>query len=121
MSRITSDLFEISELAHHGPENLLICTLTIVGSLIFMFTMEWRLALVLAVMLPLCMWFTLSQRMKQKRANIEVKKKTAEINAAIESSISGIRTAKAFANEEKETEKFNDANKRFLTAKDDFY
>ena len=121
MSRITSDLFEITELSHHGPENLLICSLTILGSLVFMFIMEWRLALVLAVTLPLCMWFTLSQRLKQKRANIEVKKKTAEINAAIESSISGIRTTKAFANEEEESDKFDDANKRYLNAKVDFY
>jgi ATP-binding cassette subfamily B protein len=121
MSRITSDLFDITELAHHGPENILICTLTIIGSLAVMFTIEWRLALVLTIVLPLCMWFTLSQRIKMKEANIEVKRKTAEIYAAIESSISGIRTAKAFANEEQEAAKFDDANAMFKGAKVEYY
>ena len=121
MSRITSDLFEITELAHHGPENILICTLTIVGALAVMFTIEWRLALTLAVVLPLCLWFTLSQRVRMKDANIEVKKKTADIYAAIESSISGIRTAKAFANEEQELNKFDDANALFKASKVEYY
>ena len=121
MSRITSDLFEITELAHHGPENILICTLTIVGALAVMFTIEWRLALTLAVVLPLCLWFTLSQRVRMKKANIEVKKKTADIYAAIESSISGIRTAKAFANEEQELNKFDDANALFKASKVEYY
>ena len=121
MSRITSDLFDITELAHHGPENILICTLTIVGALAVMFTIEWRLALTLAVVLPLCLWFTLSQRVRMKDANIEVKKKTADIYAAIESSISGIRTAKAFANEEQELDKFDDANALFKASKVEYY
>ena len=121
MSRITSDLFEITELAHHGPEKILICTLTIVGALAVMFTIEWRLALTLAVVLPLCLWFTLSQRVRMKNANIEVKKKTADIYAAIESSISGIRTAKAFANEEQELDKFDDANALFKASKVEYY
>lgn len=121
MSRITSDLFEITELSHHGPENILICTLTIVGALAVMFTMEWRLALTLAIALPLCLWFTLSQRIRMKKANIEVKKKTADIYAAIESSISGIRTAKAFANEEQESRKFDEANAMFKGAKVEYY
>ncbi len=121
MSRITSDLFDITELAHHGPENILICSLTIVGALIVMFTVEWRLALVLVVILPVCFAFTMSQRVRMKKANIEVKRKTAEIYAAIESSISGIRTAKAFANEERESEKFDDANALFRGSKVEYY
>ena len=121
MSRITSDLFEITELSHHGPENILICTLTIVGAMAVMFTIEWRLALTLSVVLPLCLWFTLSQRIRMKKANIEVKKKTADIYAAIESSISGIRTAKAFANEEQESRKFDEANAMFKGAKVEYY
>ncbi len=121
MSRITSDLFEVTELAHHGPENFLICTLTIVGALSIMFTMQWRLALVLTVILPLCLWFTLSQRRRMRTANIQVKKKTADIYAAIESSISGIRTAKAFANEEQEAKKFDKANAVFRGAKVEYY
>ena len=121
MSRITSDLFDITELAHHGPENILICSLTIVGALIVMFTVEWRLALVMVVILPVCFAFTMSQRVRMKKANIEVKRKTAEIYAAIESSISGIRTAKAFANEERESEKFDDANALFRGSKVEYY
>ena len=121
LSRVVSDLFEVTELAHHGPENVIICSLTIVGALIIMFTMQWRLALVLAIVLPLTLWFTLSQRMRMKKANIEVKKKTAEITAAIESSISGVRTAKAFANEDMEVEKFDSANHVFKGAKVEYY
>lgn len=121
MSRITSDLFEVTELAHHGPENLLICTLTIVGALIVMFCLQWQLALVLTVTLPLCLWFTLSQRARMKNANIEVKRKTADIYSAIESSISGIRTAKAFANEEQESDKFDKANAMFRSSKVEYY
>ena len=121
MSRITSDLFEITELAHHGPENVVICMLTIVGSIVMMFTIEWRLALVIAVTLPLCLWFTLSQRKRMREANVEVKKKTAEISAAIESSISGIRTAKAFANEQQESDKFDKANELFRGSKVEYY
>ena len=121
MSRITSDLFEVTELSHHGPENIVICTLTILGALIVLFTIRWELALALAVILPLCLWFTLSQRLRMKRANVEVKRKTADIYAAIESSISGIRTAKAFANEHVEHEKFEGANALFRGAKVEYY
>ncbi len=121
MSHITSDLFEVTELAHHGPENILICSLTFLGSLIMMLWLNWRLGLVLAVVLPLCLWFTVSQRVRMKKANVEVKRKTAEIYAAIESSISGIRTAKAFANEGEESEKFDSANELFRGSKVEYY
>lgn len=121
MSHITSDLFEVTELAHHGPENILICSLTIFGALAIMFTLDWRLALVLTVILPVCLWFTMEQRVKMKKANIEVKRKTAQIYAAIESSISGIRTAKAFANEDQESEKFEQANAMFRGSKVEYY
>lgn len=121
MSRITSDLFEITELAHHGPENIVICTLTIVGALAVMFAMQWQLALVITLALPLCAWFTIKQRIKMKEANIEVKRKTAEIYSAIESSISGIRTAKAFANENQESDKFDRANEMFRGSKVEYY
>ena len=121
MSHITSDLFDVTELAHHGPENLLICGLTFFGSMIVMLTINWRLALALAVVLGLTLWFTIAQRVRMKKANLEVKRKTGEIYAAIESSISGIRTAKAFANEEKESEKFDAANALFRGAKVEYY
>ena len=121
MSRITSDLFEITELAHHGPEDIMISVLTIIGSLIVLAGIEWRLALVLAVCLPLLILFTLSRRVSMKKANLEVKRQTAEINAAIESGISGIRTAKAFANEEAEDEKFVAANERYKAARNRYF
>ena len=121
LSRITNDLFDITELAHHGPENLIICTLTLVGALGVMFFIRWELALVLFIMLPLCIVFTMRQRRKMKRASIELRKKTAEINATIESGISGIRTAKAFANETEELHKFDSGNNVFKTAKRGYY
>ena len=121
MSHITSDLFDVTELAHHGPENLLICALTFFGSLIVMLTINWRLALALFLVLSVSVWFTLSQRMRMRRANVEVKRKTGEIYSAIESSISGIRTAKAFANEDREREKFDAANELYRGAKVEYY
>ncbi len=121
MTRLTSDLFEITELSHHGPEHLITCGITIIGSMILMLTINWRLALVLMVVVPLCIWFAISQRVKMKQANVEVKRKTAVINSAIESSISGIRTSKAFANEAQEERKFEQANDMFKSAKREFY
>ncbi len=121
MSHITSDLFDVTELAHHGPENLLICALTFLGSIAVMLTINWRLALALALVLAVCLWFTLLQRVRMRRANMEVKRKTGEIYAAIESSISGFRTAKAFANEQAEREKFDAANERYRGAKVEYY
>ena len=121
LSRVVSDLFEVTELAHHGPENVVICTLTLLGALLLMFFVQWQLALVLTVVLPLCLWFTLSQRARMRSANVEVKRKTAEITAAIESSLSGVRTAKAFANEHRELEKFDRANALFKGAKVEYY
>ena len=121
MSRVTNDLFDITELSHHGPENVLICSLTIIGSLIVMFFIRWELALVLLIILPLCLIFTLKQRERMTTASIEVRKKTAEINAAIESGISGVRTAKAFANETEELRKFDSSNDVFKTARKGYY
>ena len=121
MSRLTSDLFEITELAHHGPEDLLISILTIIGALIFMFSIEWRLALVVAVILPILLVTVTLRRRKMSAVSKGVKGRTAAINAEIESSLSGFRTAKAFANEEIEFEKFDEANDRFKVSKREFH
>lgn len=121
MSRLTSDLFEITELAHHGPEDLVISTLTIIGALVVMFLIEWRLALVVCVVLPILLFVVIFRRRKMSAASKGVKVKTAAINAEIESSLSGIRTAKAFANEDVEYRKFGAANERFKTSKRHFY
>ena len=121
MSRVTSDLFDITELAHHGPENILICTLTIVGSIAVMFTIQWKLALVLLILVPVSVGVTIGTRTMMMRTNVEVKKKTAVITAAIESGISGVRTAKAFANEREEAEKFDRSNELYRGAKKGYY
>ena len=121
LARVTNDLFEIVELAHHGPENILTCSLTIIGAIVILLTINPLLTLVLMIMLPACIAFGMRQRVNMQAANREVKKRTGEINAAIESGISGIRTSKAFANEEAEDEKFDAANEAFKASKVSFY
>ena len=121
MSRLTSDLFEITELAHHGPEDLIISLLTITGALIVMFRIEWRLALVVLIILPILVIVLVLRRRKMSAVSKNVKSRTAAINAEIESSLSGIRTAKAFANESIELEKFDRANERFKVSKREFH
>jgi ATP-binding cassette subfamily B protein len=121
LSRATTDLFEISELAHHGPEDLLISSLTVIGAFIAMFCIEWRIALAMLLIMPFCIWFVMKARFIMKSTSKSVKEQTANINAGIESSISGARVAKAFANERYEIEKFEEGNNQFLHAKDRFY
>ncbi len=121
MSRLTSDLFEVTELAHHGPEDLVISALTIIGALIVMFSLEWRLALVVGIILPISIVVVTVRRRKMSAVSKNVKAKTAAINADIESSLSGIRTAKAFANEKVEFSKFDAANDRFKVSKREFH
>ena len=121
MSRLTSDLFEITELAHHGPEDLLISTLTILGAIGIMASIEWRLTLVVACILPVFLFAIMSRRRKMSAASRSEKQKTAAINVGIESSLSGIRTARAFANEAAEIDKFNTANEEFKVSKRAFH
>ena len=121
MSRLTSDLFEITELAHHGPEDLFISAVTIVGALIIMFRTEWRLALVVCVLLPVFLATVLARRRQMGAASRKVKQRVGHINADVESSLSGMRTAKAFANEALEAEKFRRSNAAFKTSKKSFH
>ena len=121
MSRMTTDLFEITELAHHGPEDLFISTITIIGALIVMGTIEWRLTLVVAVLIPVFLAVMFTRRKAMRTASRRVKQKTGAINADIESSLSGMRTAKAFANEWVEEEKFNRSNDIYKTSKKMFH
>ena len=121
MSRVTNDLFEITELAHHGPEDLFISSVTLVGAFCIMCTIEWRLAILAFGVVPFFLAFTLYQRRRMRKANLKLKAKTAEINASIESGISGMRTAKAFQNEETEKAKFNAMNGQFVQAKRGYY
>ncbi len=121
MSRLTTDLFEITELAHHGPEDLFIAIVTITGALIVMFTIEWRLALVVCVLIPVAVFVIMSRRRAMGRASRLVKQKVGVINADIESCLSGMRTAKAFANEAVEAEKFRRSNETYKGSKKYFY
>ena len=121
MSRVTGDLFEITELAHHGPEDLFISSVTILGAFCIMLTIQWQLALIVFAVIPLFVLFLIFQRRRMGQASLEVKKKLAGINGEVESSISGMRTAKAFANEEAESAKFNAANDQFRGAKRGYY
>ena len=117
LSRLTTDLFDIIELAHHGPEDVFISSVTILGALVIMFTIQWQLALVLTVMVPVLLLVVAWARKAMRDAAREVKKTNAVNNAAYESGISGMRTAKAFGNEEKELEKFDVANAGYFKAK----
>lgn len=121
LGRVTNDLFEIVELAHHGPENILTCGITIIGAVVILLFINPKLTLVLILMLPVCLIYGARQRMAMQNANRKVKARTGEINAAIESGISGIRTSKAFANESAENKKFDQANEAFKQSRVDFY
>ena len=121
LSRLTSDLFELTELAHHGPEDLFISVVTIFGALAVMFAVRWELALVLLVLLPVLLWTAMRRRRQISDASRAAKQKTGTINAAIESGLSGVRTTKAFANEESQQRRFDEANEVFKTAKRGFH
>lgn len=121
MSRLTSDLFELTELAHHGPEDLFISVVTIFGALAVMFAVRWELALVLLVLLPVLLWTAMRRRRQMSDASRAAKQKTGTINAAIESGLSGVRTTKAFANEAEQQQRFDEANEVFKTAKRGFH
>ena len=121
MSRTTTDLFEISELAHHGPEDLLISLLTLFGAFFVMFSIRWQLAVIVFVTLPLLIFAVYSSRKSLMGSSSLVKGKTAEINSAVESSISGARTTKIFTNEDYEFSKFEKNNQNFFDAKRLYY
>ena len=121
MARLTSDLFELTELAHHGPEDLLTSGLTILGALAVMLSVRWELGLVVALTIPVFLSVAMAMRKRMARASAASKEKTGHINQEIESSLSGVRTAKAFANEEAEIDRFNAANEVYKTSKREFH
>ena len=121
MSRATNDLFEITELAHHGPEDLFISAVTLIGAFCMMVSIQWKLALIVFAVVPIFVAFTIIQRRRMVRASVRVKQNMAGINGQLESAISGMRTAKAFASEEQETAKFEQSNEQFKKAKRDSY
>ena len=117
MNRMTGDLFEITELSHHGPEDLFVAFVTIVGAICIMFTVQWQLALVILIIIPIFLAVVMLCRKNMVTTSRNVKITMSEINGEIESGLSGIRTSKAFANEEADYRKFAQANEKFKTAK----
>lgn len=121
MSRIVNDLREISELAHHGPEDLFLSLVMLIGSFIILTIIEWRLTLIIYSFLPLLIWYAILKRKKMTSAFRSVRKRIANVNAQLENSISGIRVAKSFTNEEYEIEKFNEGNREFNSSREFAY
>ena len=121
MSRASTCLFEVAERAHRGPEDLFISVITLGGAFCLMLTIQWKLALIVFAVVPLFVIFTIFQRRRMMKASVQVKQNMAGINGQLESSISGMRTAKAFANEEQENRKFQQSNNQFKGAKRDYY
>lgn len=121
MSRITNDLFEITELLHHGPEDVVISFIKFVGTLIILAVLNWRLALAAFMLIPVMFVYAYILNKKMKRAFKRNRERVADINARIEDNLSGIRVVKSFANEEVEREKFTEGNNAFLESKKNSY
>ncbi len=121
MSRITNDLFEITELLHHGPEDVVISFIKFVGTLSILTWLNWRLALAAFLLIPIMFAFAYVLNRKMKRAFRQNREKVADINARIEDNLSGIRVVKSFANEDVEEEKFAIGNQGFLNSKKNSY
>ncbi|NMA84452.1 MAG: ABC transporter ATP-binding protein [Epulopiscium sp.] len=121
MSRIINDLQEISELAHHGPEDLFVSTIMLIGSFIILCTINIPLTIIIFAFLPLLIWFAAKKRIKMNKAFTESRIKVGEVNASLENSISGIRVAKAFANRDYEIEKFQKNNISFQKSREFAY
>ena len=121
MTRITSDLFEVCELAHHGPENLLISSVMIVLSFIYLSTIDWILTLIIFACVPVLIIVTMHYRKAMKSAFDARRKSNATINAAVESSVTGIRVTKAYTNSAREVERFNKGDDEFVDSSRDAY
>ena len=121
MSRLVSDLFDISEAAHHGPENLFISLVKIVGSFIFLFIIQWKLAIILLVIVLLMIFFSAKQNRRMQATFLDNRRKIGDINASLQDSLAGIRIVQSFANEDIEREKFRLGNEAFLDSKRDNY
>ena len=117
MARATTDLFEITELAHHGPEDFFIAILTIFGSFFLLLKIRWELAIIVIISMPIILFIVIFSRRNLSKTSKKVKETTAEINANLESSISGIRVTKGFVNEELENKNFDAMNKKYSHAK----
>ena len=121
MSKLVSDLFEISEFAHHGPENLFICSIKIVGSFVFLFLINGKLAVCLAAVVALMVWFCFSQNSSMQETFMDNRRKIGDINARLQDTLSGIRVVQSFANEDVERKKFSHSNENFVHSRDNNY
>lgn len=121
MSKLVSDLFDISEFAHHGPENLFISLIKIVGSFVFLFLINWKLAIPLLVLVIVMVFFSYGQNRKMQDTFMDNRCKIGDINASLQDTLAGIRVVQSFANEDIEREKFRKSNERFLISKDANY
>lgn len=121
MSRMTNDLQNVSELAHHGPENLFICGFMVIGSFVYLCTINWLLSLIIFACVPILVAISLIMRKRMREAFTETRKNVAIINSSLESSISGIRVTKAFTNNEKEIEKFEIGNDQYVKSRSKAY
>ena len=121
MSRLISDLFDVAEFAHHGPENLFISAIKIIGSFIFLFLINWRLAIPLLVVVVLMVFFSAAQQKHMQETFMDNRRKIGDINASLQDTLSGIRVVQSFANEDIEREKFAKSNEAFLESKKNNY
>ena len=121
MSKLVSDLFDIAEFAHHGPENLFISLVKIVGSFVFLFLINWRLALPLIVLVFCMFLFSLRQNQRMQETFMENRRKIGDVNASLQDTLAGIRVVQSFANEDIERKKFKKSNHAFLLSKKDNY
>lgn len=121
MSKLVSDLFDIAEFAHHGPENLFISLIKIVGSFTFLFIINWKLAIPMVVLVFLMFLFSMSQNTRMQATFMENRRKIGDVNASLQDTLSGIRVVQAFANEDVERNKFKKSNHAFLISKKNNY
>ena len=121
MSKLVSDLFDIAEFAHHGPENLFISLVKIIGSFVFLFLINWRLALPLVVLVLCMFFFTVRQNARMQETFMENRRKIGDVNSSLQDTLAGIRVVQSFANEDIEREKFRRSNQAFLRSKKDNY
>ncbi|WP_455721030.1 ABC transporter ATP-binding protein [Agathobacter sp.] len=121
MSKLVSDLFDISELAHHGPENLFISLIKIIGSFIFLFVINWMLAIPMLILVIFMLIFSYGQNKRMQETFMDNRRKIGDINSSLQDTLSGIRVVQSFANERIEEKKFDKSNEAFLTSKDANY
>ena len=121
MSKLVSDLFDIAEFAHHGPENLFISLIKIVGSFVFLFLINWRLAIPLLILVLIMLVFSMKQNRRMQETFMDNRRKIGDVNSSLQDTLAGIRVVQSFANEDVERRKFGKSNQAFLHSKDANY